>query len=58
MTILRNLGSGNFVQPATSPEAAGQTPTSVFAADLDGDADRDLAIANLNSFDVTILRNR
>ena len=58
VTILRNLGAGNFVEPATSPERAGAAPSSILAADLDGDADRDLAVANFNSNNVTILRNR
>ena len=57
MTILRNPGAGNFSQPATSPEAVGDNPRSVAAADLDGDADRDLAIANAATDNVTILRN-
>ena len=46
VTILLNIGAGNFTQPASSPEAAGAGPTSVAAADLDGDADQDLAVAN------------
>jgi hypothetical protein len=57
VTVLRNVGSGNFTQPASSPEAAGNSPASVAAADLDGDTDRDLAVANTLSDDVTILRN-
>jgi hypothetical protein len=57
VTILRNTGAGNFIQPATSPEAAGLDPGSLAAADFDGDGDQDLAIANQVSDDVTILRN-
>jgi hypothetical protein len=57
VTIQRNDGAGDFEQPASSPEAAGTAPFSVAAADLDGDSDRDLAVANLGSDDVTILRN-
>jgi hypothetical protein len=50
--------STNFVERASSPEAAGIFPRLVAAADLDGDLDADLAVANLFSGDVTILRNR
>jgi hypothetical protein len=62
LTILRNKGNGNFVEPATSPEPAGDVPVSVAPADLDGDGDVDLAIANAIESnapdDVTILLNR
>ena len=58
VSILRNAG-GNFTQPATSPESAGDNPRRQVAADtLDGDGDPDLAIANQNGSSVTILRNR
>ena len=57
VTILRNNGNGNFREPATSPQQAGASPHSVAAADLDGDGDEDLAVANLLSDTVTILRN-
>ena len=33
------------------------TPLAVAAGDLDGDGDADLAVANLGSDDVTILKN-
>jgi len=36
---------------------AGDAPTSVFCADLDGDTDLDLAVANQTSDNVSILRN-
>ena len=58
VTILRNTGTGNFNQPATSPEFADGFPSSITAADFDGDADPDLAVANGISDNVTILRNR
>jgi len=62
LTILRNKGNGNFVEPVTSPEPAGDVPVSVAPADLDGDGDVDLAIANAiegnATGDVTILLNR
>ena len=57
VTILRNNGSGNFTQPASSPEDAGNKPLSVAIADLDGDADRDLAVSNQQSSNVSILGN-
>jgi len=37
--------------------AAGDGPHSVFCADLDGDTDLDLALANIYSNDVSILKN-
>jgi hypothetical protein len=57
VTILRNNGVGNFAQPASSPEAAGDGSIAVAAADLDGDGDPDLAVANQTEDSVTILRN-
>jgi len=57
VTILRNNGLGNFVEPATSPEAAGVFPSAIVAANFDGDADQDLAVANGGPDNVTILRN-
>jgi hypothetical protein len=57
VTVLRNLGSGNFIEPATSPEAVGMSPSGIAAADFDIDGDPDLAVANVSSDNVTILRN-
>ncbi len=57
VTILRNSGSGNFTEPASSPEVAGNKVISLTAAKLDGDADTDLAVANQQSFNVSILSN-
>jgi hypothetical protein len=57
VTILKNNGTGNFAQPATSPESVGTFPDAIAAADLDGDGDRDLAVANQVSGNVTILKN-
>ncbi len=37
--------------------AAGDGPSSVFVADLDGDNDADLAVANFNSANVSVLKN-
>jgi FG-GAP-like repeat len=58
VTILKNKGNGDFFQPASSPEAAGDGPNAIAAADLDGDLDQDLAAATLNVSSVTILKNR
>jgi hypothetical protein len=61
VSILANAGSGNFTEPATSPEAVGDRPLAITAAPLDGDADRDLAVANsaaaLIDDEITILGN-
>jgi hypothetical protein len=58
LTILRNNGHGNFIEPVTSPEPAGETPVSIAAADVDGDGDQDLAVADhLATANVLILRN-
>ena len=46
---------GDFEQPVTSPEGAGTSPFSIAVGDFNRDSRRDLAVANLNSRDVTIL---
>ncbi len=58
IAILRNIGPGNFAQPSTSPEPADQAPQAVAFTDIDGDGDQDLVAANINSDNVTVLRNR
>ena len=58
LTILRNAGGGNLLEPATSPEETGTSPRSIALGDFDGDGDIDLATANTNSGDVTVLKNR
>ena len=58
VTILRNKGNGNFTEPNSSPIPAGSFPDAIAAADLDGDTDVDLAVANQVSDDVTILKNK
>src|SRR5262245_56287098 len=55
VTILLGDGTGNFTAAGTSPEAAGTAPGAVVAANLNGDSNLDLAVANQNSSDVTIL---
>ena len=58
VTILIGDGSGNFSAAATSPEATGEEPFSVAAGDFNGDGNQDLATANSDSDDVTILLNQ
>ena len=47
VTILRNRGALDFIEPASSPEATGPNPREVVSGDLDGDADPDLAVPNV-----------
>ena len=51
------LGSGGGVLGAHTPFSAGSEPYDVCCADLDGDGDEDLAVANDDSHSVSILRN-
>jgi hypothetical protein len=55
VTILLGNGSGGFTQPAGSPVGAGTSPRSVAIGDFNLDGKVDLAVANANSNDVTIL---
>jgi hypothetical protein len=55
LTEVNGTGNANFVSAAIF--AVGDTPRSLTAGDLDGDADLDLAVANQNGFDVTVLLN-
>ncbi|HEX5732230.1 MAG TPA: FG-GAP-like repeat-containing protein [Blastocatellia bacterium] len=55
VTILLGDGTGNFTQAATSPEATGFTPRSVTVGDFNLDGRPDLATANSNGNNVTIL---
>lgn len=54
--LLRGDGQGAFSDPVSL--AAGTQPAYVKPADLDGDADLDLAITNLGSEDITLLFNQ
>ncbi len=48
-------GDGTFTPADASPFAAGSTPDSIASADFDQDGDLDLAVANRDSSDVTVL---
>jgi hypothetical protein len=55
VTILIGDGTGNFTPAASSPEAAGDVAIQVEVGDYNRDGKQDLAVADLLSFDVTIL---
>ncbi len=55
VTILLGNGAGGFTQAAGSPVGAGSGPMSVAAGLLNGDGMPDLAVANNQSNNVTIL---
>jgi hypothetical protein len=55
VSILMNNGDGTFA-PAVY-YGVGYAPKSVYCADLDGDDDLDLAVANAAGYDVSILMN-
>ncbi len=57
VSILLGDGAGDFTAPATSPEPTGPNPSSVTVGRFDGDANDDLAVANLGSNNVSILLN-
>jgi hypothetical protein len=56
VALLENNGDGTF--EAAVYLGVGDEPRSVFAADLDGDYDQDLAVANFGSDNVSILFNQ
>jgi hypothetical protein len=55
VTVLLGNGSGGFSDAAGSPFAAGTDPVAVAIGDLNGDGKPDLATANVNSNDVSVL---
>jgi hypothetical protein len=55
VTILIGAGTGNFTPAPTSPETVGDAPRSVAVGDFNNDGRPDLAAANFNSHNVTIL---
>lgn len=56
LVLLINNGEGTFADPMFL--AAGRSPIGIAAADLDGDGDVDLVVANNMSDDLSVLRNR
>src|SRR4051794_2372420 len=57
LTAAALAASTNFTEPSTSPVVVGDTPFAASAGDLDGDGDQDLAVANLATDNVTVLKN-
>ncbi|HOW70357.1 MAG TPA: FG-GAP-like repeat-containing protein [Phycisphaerae bacterium] len=60
VSILKNNGSGVFAmkaQYAVGPGGTSHGPSDVTAADLDGDEDEDLIVANASSDSVALLQN-
>jgi hypothetical protein len=55
VTVLLGDGGGGFSPAAGSPFAAGNGPRSVVVGDLNGDGNKDLAVTNFGSNDVTVL---
>jgi hypothetical protein len=53
--VLLGDGTGDFVPAAGGPFPAGDRPESIAQADIDGDNDLDLVVANVNSDDITLL---
>ena len=55
VAVLLGNGEGGFRRAAGSPITVGHGPASIAAADFDGDAKADLAVATQTSKDVTVL---
>jgi hypothetical protein len=57
--VMKNNGSGTFGAPVSyaTGYSPWERPSSVFAADLDGDGDKDLAVANSATDNVGVLKN-
>lgn len=53
--VLLGDGTGDFVPAASSPFPAGDRPWSLASADVDGDNNLDLVVANRQSDDVAVL---
>ncbi len=55
MSVLVGTGTGGFTVAPGSPIAVGTQPSSVVAADFNGDGKTDLAVANFGSNNVSLL---
>ena len=55
LTVMLGNGSGGFTATAGSPFAAGGAPYAIVVGDFNGDGMQDLAAANLNDNNVTVL---
>ena len=55
VTILLGNGAGGFTAASGSPYAVGSAPYAVAVADFNGDGNADMAVANANSNNVTVL---
>lgn len=57
VSILLGLGNGNFSESTGSPIAVGTAPFFLASGNFNGEPSPDLAVANLNSSNVSILLN-
>jgi uncharacterized protein (TIGR03437 family) len=55
VTVLLGNGSGGFSPAQGSPFGAGGSPSSVMVGDFNGDGLKDLAVANFNTNNITVL---
>jgi hypothetical protein len=55
LSVLLGAGGGSFAAATGSPFGVGARPLSVAVGEFSGDADPDLAVANFNSNDVSVL---
>ncbi len=57
VSVLKNNGDGTFLDKGYFDYGVGNYPRSIFASDLDGDGDQDLAIANESHNTISVLKN-